>query len=133
MGKFMRVRPGVIVAEADARQIDRLVEEAVARLTKLTDRDEEFVRRFGKWTRPEHTPKYPIEAWAEAHVRWHPNLEGILDVEHFVKSFPDPADRTIVGEIARFVAEEYMDKFCTDKTLNTFRLDLLRRLDVVGF
>lgn len=133
MGKFMRVRPAVVVGDADPRRIDRLVEEAIARLEKLTDRDEEFRRRFGKWTRPGHSPKYPIERWAAAWVRWHPNLEGILDVEHFVRSFPDKADRVIVGEIARFVAEEYMDKFATDKTLNTFRIDLLRRLDSVGF
>lgn len=133
MGKMMRIRPAVVAGADDPRRIDRLVEEAVARLEKLTDRDEEFRRRFGQWTRPSHAPKYPIETWAAAWVRWHPNLEGILDVEGFVKSFPDKADRVIVGEIARFVAEEYMDKFATDKTLNTFRIDLLRRLDDVGF
>jgi hypothetical protein len=133
MPRYRRVRPGVVVADDDPRRIDRLVDEAIARLEKLTNRDEEFHRRFGRWTRPDHAPKYPIEAWAAAWVRWHPNLEGIIDVEHFVKSFPDKADRVIIGEIARFVAEEYVDKFVTDKTLKSFRIEFLRRLDAVGF
>lgn len=130
MKKMIVRRPGVYVSEG---RLDGMVEEAVARLDPLVARDEEFLRRFGRWTRPSHAPKYPIETWANAWIRWDPRGDGIVDIEPFVRCFPDRADQVLIGEIARFVVEEVIGKFATDETLRVFRLSLLRRLDDVGF
>jgi hypothetical protein len=128
------LRPGPHVDDAKLRgAIDGMVEEAVDRLTKLTGRDGEFVRRFGRWTRPSRAPRYPIVEWATACVRWDPRGDGVVDVERFLNCFPEKSDRIVIGEIARFVVEEVMGKFATDETLRVFRLSLCRRLDSVGF
>lgn len=128
------MRPGPHVSEGKlASAIDGMVEEAVDRLTKLTGRDGEFVRQFGRWTRPSHAPKYPIETWATAYIRWDPRGDGIVDVAPFLQCFPEKSDRIVIGEIARFVVEEIINKFATDETLRVFRLSLCRRLDTVGF
>lgn len=114
-------------------EIDNLVEEAVERFTRLTTRDDEFTRRFGKWRRPDHLPRYPIEKWAQTRISWSRVDPGIVEATAFVRSFPEKTDRVLVGEIARFCAEGIYDKYATDETLRIFRLDLLRRLDEVGF
>ncbi len=134
-GRGIVVRPGVHLDARDPEpgEVDRLVDEAVARFERFTDRDAEFERRFGRWRRPEHLPRYPIERWANRLLRWSEHDPGIVEAAAFVRSFPDRADRTLVAEIARFCAEAIEGKFATDKTLNLFRLDLLRRLDAVGF
>jgi hypothetical protein len=128
-------RPAIRVGgpEPDPGKMKALVEEAVSRLDKLTDRDEEFLRRFGKWRRPEHLPKYPIEAWANTRIYWSDVEDGIVEAAPFVRSFPEKADRILVGEVARFCAEAIHGRFATDETMRIFRLDLLRRLDDLGF
>jgi hypothetical protein len=138
MKKLIVRRPGLrpgphVDAGKLGRAVDGLVEEAVERLSKLTDRDDQFLRRFGRWARPSHAPKYPIETWVTAYVRWDPRGDGVVDVEPFVKCFPERADRVVIGEICRFVVEEILGEFATDETLRVFRLSLLRRLDAVGF
>lgn len=132
-GKIVVHRPGVLIGDPDPGAVDNLVDESVERLEKLTTRDEEFTARFGKWRRPEHLPRYPIEAWANVHVQWSRVESGILEAADFVLAFPEKTDRVLVGEITRFCAEGVHDEFATDKTLKIFRLDLLRRLDEVGF
>jgi hypothetical protein len=112
--------------------VDQLVEEAVERLRRFEDRDAEFERRFGKWTRPSFARRYDLQRLVNLHVRWLPEIEGILDVKPLLMQLA-PEDRRIAAEIARFVSEEYEGKFATDKTLKTFRLDLARRLDACGF
>lgn len=126
-------RPGVNVRDPEDGEIDELVEEAVERFGKLTTRDDEFVKRFGRWRRPDCLPRYPIEDWAERMITWSRVDPGIIEAAPFVRSFPEKADRVLVGEIARFCAEAVHDKYATDTTLRVFRLDLLRRLDAVGF
>lgn len=128
----LRVRRRPVVDEVSERQLQQMAEEATERLRSLEGRDAEFTRQFGKWTRPDSAPKYPIERWAKE-VRWHPFGEGILDAAPFIRRFPDPADHAVVGEVARFVAEEYQGDFATDKTLRSFRVNLIRRLDAVGY
>lgn len=132
-GKIVVRRPGVFVRDPEPGELDRLADEAVARFERLTARDDEFTARFGKWRRPEHLPRYPIEAWANARITWSRDVSGIVEAAAFVRSFPDPADQVLVGEIARFCAEGIHGRFATDETLRIFRLDLLRRLDEVGF
>ena len=112
--------------------VDQLVDEAVERLRQTEDRDAEFERRFGKWQRQSFARKYNLEHLANAAIRWLPELPGIIDVKPFLMQLA-PEDRRIAGEIARFVSEEYEGEFATDKTLNKFRLDFIRRLDVCGF
>ena len=133
-GKIIVRRPGVIIGrDPEPGDISNLADEAVDRLEKLMTRDEEFTARFGKWRRPEHLPKYPIEAWAHTRITWSRVDPGILEAAAFVRAFPEKTDRVLVGEIARFCAEGVFDKYATDTTLRVFRLDLLRRLDEVGF
>jgi hypothetical protein len=132
MGKVL-VRRHPVVDQIDEKALDAIVEEAIERFRPLEDRDAEFVRRFGKWTRPDNSPSYPIERWAMTRIRWDPRGDGIIDAAAFVTAFPDTADRTIVGEVCRFVAEEYEGKFATDDTLRSFKINLLRRLDAVGY
>lgn len=127
-------RPGVnLEREPEPGEVENLVDEAVARFERLTTRDEEFERRFGRWRRPGHLPRYPIETWANRLITWSPVDPGIVEAAEFVRSFPERADRVLVGEIARFCAEALDGKYATDQTLRIFRLDLLRRLDAVGF
>jgi hypothetical protein len=126
-------RPGIHVRDPEPGEIENLVDETVERFKKLTTRDEEFARRFGKWNRPEHLPRYPIERWANTLISWSRIEPGIVEAEPFVRAFPERTDRVLVGEIARFCAEGIHGKFATDETLRIFRLDLLRRLDEVGF
>ena len=132
-GRIVVRPPGVNIRDPGDGEIDSLVEEAVDRLGKLTTRDDEFGRRFGRWRRPEHLPRYPIEAWANRLITWSRVESGIIEAAPFVRSFPEKADRVLVGEIARFCAEAVHDRYATDTTLRVFRLDLLRRLDAVGF
>lgn len=132
MPKYVRVRKPVI-DYVEEGTLNEIVDEAVERFRKYASRDEEFVARFGRWRRPGHAPTYPVELWANRWIRWHPEMDGVIDVERFVRSFPDKADRVLVGEIARFVSEPSIGLFATDKTLNSFRIELLRRLDAVGF
>ncbi len=128
----IRVQRRATINELDDNSLDRIVDEAIERFRPLETRDADFERRFGKWYRPDQSLKYPIEQWVNRIV-WHACGNGIIDADRFVKSFPDRADRTIVGEICRFVTEEYEGKFATDTTLRSFRANLLRRLDLVGY
>ena len=109
-----------------------VVEEATERLAVFTRRDAEFARRFGRWQRPDFMPRYDLER-LQALVRWHPDQVGVLDIEPLLRMLRCREDRKIAGEIARFVAEEFVDAPATDKTLGLFRLHLLRRLDACGF
>lgn len=129
----LRVRRRPVIDSVDPRALDAIVEEAVERFRPLEARDAEFARRFGKWTRPDTVPRYPVEVWAKTRIRWDPRGDGVVDAAAFVRTFPDPADRTIVGEIARFVVEEYEGRFATDETLRLIKTNLLRRLDAVGY
>lgn len=130
--RYIVRRPGVIIGREDP-DVEHLVDEAVDRFEKLTTRDDEFTSRFGKWKRPEHLPKFPIEKWANELITWSRIDPGILEAASFVRSFPERTDQVLVGEIARFCAEAVFDKYATDTTLRVFRFDLLRRLDEVGF
>lgn len=117
-------RSGVIV--------NNLIEEGLARLEKYQTHDEEFLARFGKWQRPEFAERYPLWEMINRTVRWDPRSGDVLDVSNFVRSLREE-DRYIAGEIARFVAEEYLERFVTDKTLQSFKVDFARRLDACGF
>lgn len=117
-------RSGVIV--------NSLVEEALARLENHQTRDDEFLARFGRWQRPEFAERYPLRALINRTVRWDPRSGDVLDVSNFVRGLREE-DRYIAGEIAHFVAEEYVGKFVTEKTLNLFKIDFARRLYVCGF
>lgn len=128
---LVRRRP--VVDHLDERSLDRIVEEAVERFRPLEARDDAFTRHFGKWKRPDNSPTYPIERWVNTRICWHRCGDGIVDAELFVRAFPDKADKVLVGEICRFVVEEYEGKFATDDTLRAFRTNLLRRLDAVGY
>lgn len=127
-------RPGVHLGRTpEPVEIENLVDEAVERFGRLTGRDEEFERRFGRWRRPGHLPRHPIETWANRLIRWSEFDPGIVEAAEFVRMFPERTDRVLVGEIARFCAEAIDGKHATDQTLRIFRIDLLRRLDAVGF
>lgn len=118
MGRI--VSPGAAVAEA-----------AVDRLERLTHRDREFEARFGKWVRPSWMRRYRLEDLGRL-IRYTPFDEQVFDLVPFVRSFP-PEERRLVGEVARFVFEEFEDAPATEKTLNVFRLTFLRRLSLLGF
>lgn len=108
------------------------IQHAIERVIgRNTTRDIEFDRHFGRFQRPDHLRQYPLEKLGRL-VRWGPGVDGIIDVSRFILSL-NPEDRRIAGEIARFTAEEFEGKPATDKTINTFRLQFLRRLDAVGF
>lgn len=112
--------PGVIIAE-----------EGIERLAKHTHRDAEFASRIHNWMRPEGAPRYDLDR-RKSLIRWLPTEEGVLDVELFLRSL-QPPDRVKAAEVAMWVAEEFAAKPATDKTLNMFRLNLLRRLDACGY
>jgi|GEM_PF-6584790 len=109
------------------------IQEALERAVREhTHRDREFELAFGKFQRPGFAPTYELEKMKHL-IRWTPGLEGILDVAPFVRALNDRTDQTLAAEIARFTAEEFEGKPATDKTLNTFRLQFLRRLNACGF
>jgi hypothetical protein len=107
------------------------VELAAERLGRFTERDEDFEARFGRWRRPSFARRYPLEEMKHL-VDWSWLDREILDLAPFV-SVLAKEDRYIAGEVARFVYEEIEGKPATDKTLNTFRLHFLRRLDALGY
>lgn len=112
--------------------VDAYVGEMMAeRLSKHTHRDHEFAAAMGNWQRPANAPRYDLEKRNKL-VRWHSTMDGVIDVELFLKSL-QPHDRQIAAKIARWCAEEFYDKFATDKTLGAFRLNFFRRLDACGF
>jgi len=110
---------------------EALVDAAVCRFSRWTERDAEFKRRFGRWTRPSFARRYPL-AEMKRLIRWSTLDPEILDLAPFINEMLKE-DRRIAGEIALFVFEEFRDAFATDKTLNLFRLSYLRRLDTCGF
>ena len=110
----------------------QLIEEAVERLGRHADRDDEFIARFGRFRRPEFAARYPLMELLRRFVRWDPLGESVIDVSGFVRGLREE-DRRIAGEIARFVCEAYEGRPATDKTLNLFILDYGRRLDACGF
>lgn len=112
--------------------VNAFVEEAIARLEKHQARDGEFFARFGRWQRPAFAQRYPLWDAILKTVRWDPRSGDVLDVSTFVRSLREE-DRYLAGEIARFVAEEYVGKFTTDETLHSFKLNFARRLDACGF
>lgn len=108
------------------------VQEAIERtIRNNTQRDPEFVSRFGRWQRPSFAPRYNLDRM-KGLIRWSPHEEGIIDAAPFIKSL-HKVDQVIAGEIAKFTAEEIHGKPATDKTLNTFKLQFFRRLAEVGF
>ena len=110
---------------------DALVDLAVERLGKFTERDRDFEARFGRWQRPSFARRYPLEEMKHL-IDWSRLDHEILDVAPFVNALARE-DRWIAGEVARFVYEEVERLPATDKTLNTFRLHFLRRLDALGY
>jgi len=112
-------------------KVDQLLDAAVARLDPLTERDEEFAARFGRWERPSFARRYRLEEMQRL-IRWQAGVDGIMDLRTFVSALA-PEDRRLAGEIARFVSERYQSCPATDKVLNTFRMDLMRRLELCGF
>jgi hypothetical protein len=108
-----------------------LVDLAVERLGKLTERDGDFEARFGRWQRPSFARRYPLEEMKRL-IDWSHLDREILDVAPFINALAKE-DRHIAGEVARFVYEEIESRPATDKTLETFRLHYLRRLDVLGY
>lgn len=132
--RLMAPRHGrVLVDTLGERDIAKLVAEATERLDPLMAEDQAFERHFGRFRRPDAAPRYPVDRWAREHIRWSEHEPGIIEAARFIRCFPDPADHAVVGEIARFCAERIEGEFATDKTLNVFRLRLLRRLESVGF
>lgn len=108
------------------------VQEAIERtIERNTQRDPEFLSRFGRWQRPSFAPKYDLDRMKHL-IRWSPFEKGIIDAAPFINSL-QKFDRVIAGEIAKFTAEEVHGKHATDKVLNTFKLQFLRRLSEVGF
>lgn len=108
-----------------------LVDLAVERLGKFTERDREFEARFGRWQRPSFARRYPLEEMKNL-IDWSRLDREILDLAPFVNALAKE-DRHIAGEVARFVYEEIESRPATDKTLNVFRLHYLRRLDALGY
>jgi hypothetical protein len=108
-----------------------LVDLAVERFNKFTERDREFEARFGRWTRPAFARRYPLDEMKQL-IDWSTLDPQILDVSRFVNTLARE-DRYIAGEVARFVYEEFEYRPATDKTLHTFRLHFLRRLDALGY
>lgn len=107
-----------------------LAGELTERLVKHVARDREFENRFGRWRRPEFARRYPLDEMKHL-IRFSPDGQ-VLDAGPFVLALA-PEDRYVAADVARFTFEEFQDAPATDKTLNLFRLHLLRRLDVVGF
>lgn len=110
---------------------NRLLEFAINRINKTTNRDREFLAQFGSWTRPKFARRYDLEKMQYL-IDWGIHDKSILDVVPFIKNLAFE-DRIIAGEIARFCEEEIHDKFATDKNLKIFRLSFIRRLDACGF
>lgn len=108
-----------------------LVDLAVSRLERYTSRDAEFEARFGRWQRPSFAHRYPLEGMSHL-IDWSRLDPEILDVAPFINALAKE-DRQIAGEVARFTYEEVERMPATDKVLNTFRLNYLRRLDALGF
>lgn len=108
-----------------------LIEDGLERLTRYTTRDREFEAHMGKWTRPPHLRRYPLERF-QSLIRWHPADKSTLDVAPLIRSL-DKHDRFIAGEIARFVAEEFLNQPASDTVLHRFACQYLRRLDSCGF
>lgn len=108
-----------------------LVDLAVERLSRFTGRDGEFEARFGNWQRPSFARRYPLEGMKEL-IHWSALDPEILDVAAFVNALAKE-DRYIAGEVARFCYDEIERAPATDKTLNMFRINYLRRLDALGY
>jgi len=108
-----------------------IVDLAVERLTKFTERDRDFEARFGRWQRPSFARRYPLEEMKNL-IDWSHLDPEILDLAPFINHLAKE-DRYIAGEVALFVYEEIERAPATDKTLNTFRLHYLRRLDALGY
>ena len=115
---------------------DRLAGDAVDKLAPFLAGDEEFEKKFGKWARPEHLPRYPLERWAKLLGYGAPlnvQQDRVIEAEAFLACFPK-FERSIVARIVEFVYDEMAsEKRAGDKTLNLFRLQLIRRLENVGF
>lgn len=107
-----------------------VIELAVERTRPHVMRDREFEERFGKWQRPTWAPRYNLERLKNL-IAYTPDQE-FFDLKTFVLALA-PEDRYLAGEIARFVFEEFDGLPATDKTIGTFRLAFLRRLDAVGY
>ena len=113
----------------------KLVDDAVDRLTKYTHRDDEFEARFGKWKRPETLRTYDLKAATSLIIYEGPGRARVFRCVEFVRYFA-PDERFLLGEILRFVFEEYDDnakKPSGDKTLLSFRIEVHRRLDALGY
>ena len=112
-----------------------LLDDVVDRLTKYTHRDDEFEARFGKWKRPDHLWKYDLKAATALIFYEGPGRARVFRCVEFVRYFASD-ERFLVGEILRFIFEEYDDnakKPSGDKTLLSFRIKVQRRLDALGY
>lgn len=111
--------------------VDTLVEQTLGRLKRHTERDVEFERHFGSFTRPPHLPRYNLEQMKHL-VSWSPFTEGIIEVAPFIRALEEP-DRVLAAEIAKFTHEQFLDKPASDKILHDFTNHFFRRLDICGF
>lgn len=110
---------------------ERMIDEGIERLRRFTNRDTEFERHFGQWTRPEHLPRYKLEKMKHL-IQWSRVEEGIIECAPFIRALNE-IDRVIAAEIAKFTYEQFEGKPASDKILNDFRNHFLRLLDLCGF
>lgn len=106
-------------------------EEVAERLSRFTERDQEFSAAMKKWERPQGAPRYNLDVMKTL-VRYHEADPQVIDVERFLQAL-HPRDRIAAAEIATWVSAPYINMWGTDKTLNMFRLEFMRRLDACGF
>lgn len=116
--------------------IDKITNLAIDRLLEVHEKydykDRKFEELFGSFERPSFARKYNVKLLVNRYVNYSLYDESIIDVAPMIRSL-NKEDRYIVAEIVRFVYQYYDSKYATDKTLNLFKLELIKRLEDCGF
>lgn len=118
-----------------AHDLNRLVEEATARLDQYVAGDVEFEREFGKYVRLPGSRRYEVPNWlASISIKQIPGSStGIFEAAWFVGNFARE-DKVIVARVLQFAAQTLVDAQAPagDATLGVFRLMIWRYLSKLG-